>query len=138
MTPVSTDTQVLLRGLLGDTGRADTFVKENRQRLAESYKATCETLRTEGIPYLAADAGLFVWIDLRQWLAEPSIDAEHALWRMLFHQGRVSISPGSIFQCAEPGWFRLCHSVGEATLREGVTRIGAALQSMSASNSGHP
>jgi aspartate/methionine/tyrosine aminotransferase len=128
MSPVSTDTQVLLRRLLSDQAWTDSFLKENRHRLAESYQAAGTALGREGIPYLAADAGLFVWIDLRQWLTEPTVDAEHALWRTIFDQARVSISPGSIFQCAEPGWFRLCHPVDKADLQEGITRISAALR----------
>ena len=131
MTPVSTDTQVLLRELLSDQAWADSFVKENRHRLADSYDVTSAALRGEAIPHLRADAGLFVWIDLRRWLGKPTVDAEHALWRKIFDQGRVSISPGSIFQCAEPGWFRLCHSVDEPSLREGIARIGTTLRSIS-------
>lgn len=129
LAPVSTDTQVLLRDLLVDPPLADGFVAENRQRLSGSYLTASALLRSEGVPRLAADAGLFVWIDLRQWLPEPTFEAEHALWRIIFDQGRVNISPGRVFQCAEPGWFRLCHTVGESTLREGVARIGAALRS---------
>jgi 1-aminocyclopropane-1-carboxylate synthase len=75
-------------------------------------------------------ARLFVWIDLRKWLAEPTIHSEHAIWRKLFSQGRVSIFPGSIFQCAEPGWFRLCHAIDELDLREGIARIGTTLRSI--------
>lgn len=129
LAPVSTDTQVLLRDLLVDPPLADGFLAESRQRLAESYRTASKLLCGEGIPHLPADAGLFVWIDLRRWLPEPTFEAEHALWRTIFDLGRVNISPGQVFRCAEPGWFRLCHPVGEPLLREGVARIGAALRS---------
>ncbi len=126
---VSTDTQALLCRLLNDRKWTDGLLTKNRERLAESYQMTSKLLREEGITHVDADAGLFVWVDLRQWLAEPTAEAEHALWQTLFHQGRVSISPGTVFHCEEPGWFRLCHAVGETNLREGITRIGKTLRS---------
>jgi aspartate/methionine/tyrosine aminotransferase len=126
---VSTDTQALLCRLLSDPEWTDTLLAENRNRLAESYQITSELLGGEGIPHIDAQAGLFVWIDLRQWLAEPTAEAEHALWQTIFKKGGVSISPGTVFHCEEPGWFRLCYAVGETDLREGIRRIGEALRS---------
>jgi aspartate/methionine/tyrosine aminotransferase len=126
---VSTDTQALLCRLLNDPEWTDGLLAENRKRLAESYQMTSELLRGKGITHIDAEAGLFVWMDLRQWLAEATAEAEHALWQTIFRQGRVSISPGTVFHCEEPGWFRLCHAVGETDLREGITRIGKTLRS---------
>jgi 1-aminocyclopropane-1-carboxylate synthase len=125
--PVSTDTQALLRDLLADVPWLDGFGATNRARLADSYARTAGLLATAGIPYLPAEAGFSIWVDLRRWLGADSFDGERALWRRLFDEGRVSVLPGEVFHSAEPGWFRLCHTVDAATVREGIDRIGRVL-----------
>lgn len=125
--PVSTDTQVLLTGLLADTGWRDGFRAAHRRRLAGSYATVTRHLAAAGIGYLPAEAGLSVWTDLRPWLPGGTPAAEHRLWRRLFDQARVSLTPGQVFHAPEPGWFRLCHAVGADQVREGVARLRRVL-----------
>lgn len=125
--PVSTDTQFLLAELLDDTGWVDDFRTAHRARLAGSYATAIRHLAAAGIGYLPAEAGLSVWTDLRPWLATSTPAAEHELWRRLFDQARVSLTPGQVFHAPEPGWFRLCHAVGAEQVREGTARLHRVL-----------
>ena len=125
--PVSTDTQAVLCQLLSDRAWLDGFGAASRARLADSYTRTAGLLVAAGIPYLPAEAGFSIWMDLRRWLGGDSFDAERALWRRLFDDGRVSVPPGEVFHSAQPGWFRLCHTVDATTVREGIDRIGRVL-----------
>lgn len=125
--PVSTDTQFLLAGLLDDTGWLDDFRAAHRARLAGSYATVTRHLAAAGIGHLPAEAGLSVWTDLRPWLADGTAAAEQELWRQLFDQARVSLTPGQVFHAPEPGWFRLCHAVGADQVREGIARLHRVL-----------
>lgn len=130
--PVSTDTQFLLAELLDDAGWVDGFLAAHRARLAGSYTAAAGQLAAAGVDYLPAEAGLSIWADLRLWLAAGTPEAEHQLWRRLFDQARVSLTPGQVFHAPEPGWFRLCHTVGAEQVREGVARLNRVLRAVPA------
>ncbi|MFC0629137.1 aminotransferase class I/II-fold pyridoxal phosphate-dependent enzyme [Kribbella deserti] len=125
--PVSSDTQVFLRDLLADEEWTATLLRENVARLAAAYENVVKVLGEHGIDVLPAAAGLFVWIDLRPWLAEPTFEAELALWRRLFDEAKVNISPGAVFHSSEPGWFRLCFATSADTVRTAVERLGQTL-----------
>lgn len=127
LAPVSTDTQVLLRDLLTDDAWVDRLLTESRRRLATAYHQVTTALADAGIGFVPASGGHFVWVDLRPALTEPTFDAERALWRRLFDEGRVNISPGAVFHCDEPGWFRLCFATDTAVLREGAARLARTL-----------
>jgi aspartate/methionine/tyrosine aminotransferase len=121
--PVSTDTQWLLADLLGDQRWVERFLSRSRERLAGSYEMTAAQLTAVGVPFLPAEAGFSIWIDLRGWLRAATPDAEEALWRRLFTAGRVNLLPGSVFHHPEPGWFRLCHATDPAVVCEAVRRL---------------
>ncbi len=85
-------------------------------------------LVTAGITYIEAGAAIFLLCDLREFLEEPTWDAEAGLWRRLLEDANVNITPGAACRIAEPGFFRLCYAAGprEAVLA-GVARLGEAL-----------
>lgn len=130
--PLSTDTQALLRDLLADEQWVADFLRENQERLRRSYRATVDLLDAHQIPYLPADAGFAVWIDLGRWMDPRTFAAEKELWQLLWTEIRLNILPGQVFACAEPGWFRVCHSVDPVVVREGLTRLGGLLRTRSA------
>jgi aspartate/methionine/tyrosine aminotransferase len=125
--PVSTDTQWLLGQLLADDAWVDGFLAATRSRLAASHATAADLLAQAGIRFAPAVAGFTVWIDLRPWLADQTFAAEHALWRRLFEDGRVSILPGEVFHSHVPGWFRLCHTNEPDAVREGITRLSRVI-----------
>lgn len=126
--PASSDTQVLLAELLADQDWTDRFLAESTTRLGVSYRAAVKALDEHGIATLPAAAGLFVWVDLRPWLAEPTFEAENDLWQRIFAEGKVNISPGGAFHSAEPGWFRLCFPTDTDAVRLGITRLADTLK----------
>lgn len=128
--PVSTDTQALLCGLLADHAWAHGFLRQNRHRLGESYRAAAELCAAQGIPHAPAAAGFSLWLDLSSWLPAPGFAEERLLWERIFDKTRVNILPGREFACPEPGWFRLCHVTEPDLVREGITRIGELLRSI--------
>ena len=80
-----------------------------------------------GIPFLPVAGGIVMWFDLRDFLSQQSFEAERDLFEALFYRAKVNISPGQVFHCVEPGWFRLCFTVPEPHLREGLNRLVASL-----------
>lgn len=125
---VSGDTQRLLTELLEDDEWLTRYLTEMPQRLRASYEATAEALNGAGIPFEAAAAGFFVLVDVRQYLAEPTFESEHALWRHFLDAGNVSLTPGQACRIAMPGFLRLCHAAAPAGgTQEAVRRIAALL-----------
>ncbi|WP_206619450.1 aminotransferase class I/II-fold pyridoxal phosphate-dependent enzyme [Streptomyces hoynatensis] len=130
--PVSTVTQDLLAALLADPDWVRGFLAEGRRRLAEGWAHAAGQLDAHGIPYVPAEAGFSTWVDLRRWLPDPEaahgpagFAAEERLWRELLDAARVNILPGAVFHSPQPGWFRLCHTVGAPLVAEAVRRLAA-------------
>ncbi|MDT0307148.1 aminotransferase class I/II-fold pyridoxal phosphate-dependent enzyme [Streptomyces sp. DSM 44917] len=132
--PVSTATQDLFARLLAEPAWVEGFLAEGRRRLAASYRHTAGLLDAHGLPYVPAEAGFSVWLDLRAWLRGPGspgpdegFAAEERLRRALFDTARVSILPGGAFRAPEPGWFRLCHTLDAPLVAEAVRRVAGLL-----------
>ena len=124
---VSTETQRTLANLLGSPALGG-FFEAMRQRLATAYRDTSGELAAHGVPSLPVEGGIVMWLDLRAFLGSASFEAERALFERTFEEARVSISPGKVFHCSEPGWFRLCFTVPEARRLEGLQRLIACLE----------
>jgi len=120
----SGDTQHLLGELVADRPFVDDYLAQMRSRLAGTYARVSEMLVAHGIDHVAADAGIFLLCDLRRFLAEPTWDAEHRLWKRMLEQANVNLTPGSACRIAEPGFFRLCYAAeSDAAVREGAARL---------------
>lgn len=111
---VSGHTQHVLAEMLNDRQWVQDYLGEMRRGLRESATAVTRELTLAGIPYVQPDAGFFVLCDLRQWLEEPSWDAEHRLWARILETTGVNMTPGSACRAPEPGFFRLCHASNPA------------------------
>jgi aspartate/methionine/tyrosine aminotransferase len=121
--------QYLLTALLEDQARVDAYLADNRQRLHRLYRSIAGGADAFGIPYVPADSGFFVWLDLRRWLAEPTPAAENELWTALLDGARVFLTPGLSCRAPAPGMFRLCFAAAPAGATEvGMQRIGRFLQ----------
>ncbi|XP_021893532.1 1-aminocyclopropane-1-carboxylate synthase 1-like [Carica papaya] len=124
---VSSQTQYFLATLLSDDEFVDYFLRESSKRLARRHHKLTRGLEQVGIKCLKSNAGLFVWMDLRRLLEDPtSFDAEMKLWRTIVNDVKLNVSPGSSFHVAEPGWFRVCFAnMEEETMDVALQRIQA-------------
>ncbi len=125
---VSGDTQHLLATMLTDGDWVAGYLAGMRERLGRSYAATTRALDGVGIPYLEGHAALFLLCDFREFLAEPTWGAEHALWRRILDDANVNLTPGAACHVGEPGFLRLCFAQEPPDVVEtAITRIAAAL-----------
>jgi len=121
---VSSQTQHFLAKMLSDGEFMARFLAESARRLAARHERFTEGLREVGIACLPGNAGLFSWMDLRGMLRDKTPDAELELWRVIIHEVKLNVSPGTSFHCNEPGWFRVCHAnMDDDTMEVALRRI---------------
>jgi len=113
---ISSTTQVLVENMLsskeGDEDEAsfwtDEFLRENHERLRSRRDALQNVLDECSIPYLAGEAGLFLWIDLRELLeadAGTPADQERNLYLDMIESG-ILFTPGLSMKTECAGFFR--------------------------------
>ena len=122
-------TQYLLGDMISDEAWVDTYLGAMRSLLRGAHARLTGALDEGGIRHLPAEAGVFVLLDLRPHLAEPTWEAEHALWVRILEQARVNLTPGAACRIGEPGFFRLCYAglppeTVEAAVRRIVKQLG--------------
>ncbi|GMN45058.1 hypothetical protein TIFTF001_014259 [Ficus carica] len=121
---VSSQTQHLLAAMLNDDVFVSNFLSESSKRLKNRHDYFTKGLEEVGINCLKNNAGLFFWMDLRRLLKEQTFDGEMALWRVIVNEAKLNVSPGSSFQCSEPGWFRVCFAnMDQETVDVALERI---------------
>ena len=121
---ISSQTQHFLASLLSDGDFVANFVAESSRRLKKRHNDFTEGLKELGINCLQSNAGLFVWMNLRHLLEEPTYDGELKLWRAIINDAKLNISPGISFHCSEPGWFRVCFAnMDDETVKVALKRI---------------
>ncbi|KAF9116444.1 hypothetical protein BGX27_002476 [Mortierella sp. AM989] len=127
---ISSTTEAMIIKLLEDPETIEKFAKTNQARLAESYTLAVDTLREHNIPYIPAQGGHFLWVDLRQYIPQSFAAAasagerkiERNLWNAMLDEG-VFLNPGEVFTENKVGFFRLTFSVPPAMLRQGLERM---------------
>ncbi|RMX88152.1 hypothetical protein D0868_14866 [Hortaea werneckii] len=136
--------EVLAWNLLEDDAWLEEFFARSRERLAGGRRLVAGLLEEKGVRfYQGANAGFFLWIDLRSWLP-PSASAaskseegvgkgveegkkrEKVLVDRLFEK-KVFLTPGMDMFAEEPGFFRLVFSQEEDVVREGLRRVFEAI-----------
>ncbi|KAL3743010.1 hypothetical protein ACJRO7_018333 [Eucalyptus globulus] len=126
---VSSQTQYLIASMLSDDQFIEKFLLESAGRLATRHKDFTDGLRQVGIKCLNSNAGLFLWMDLKGFLKESTVEAETDLWRVIINDVKLNVSPGSSFHCSEPGWFRICiANMNEETTKVALARIQEFVQ----------
>jgi aspartate/methionine/tyrosine aminotransferase len=117
-------TQHLLGDLISDETWVDSYIASMRDLLRGAHASLTAALDAGGIRHLPAEAGVFALLDLRSRLAEPTWEAEHALWTRILEETRVNLTPGAACRVGEPGFFRLCYAgLPPETVEIGVRRI---------------
>lgn len=105
---VSSQTQHLIAWLLSDARFVDEYIEENRRRVRARRGMFEKGLEEVDVKCLKGNAGLFCWVDLREFVSGGSKEEEIELWKKLLGIGGLNVSPGSSFHCSEMGWFRMC------------------------------
>ncbi|XP_075067940.1 1-aminocyclopropane-1-carboxylate synthase-like protein 1 isoform X2 [Mixophyes fleayi] len=121
-------TQYMVCQLLRDRDWLDNvFFPTNKQRLEESQKTLVVGLKDIGIPVLNWSTGIYVWADFRNFLTSQTFEAEMELWRK-FMAEKLYITPGKVFECREPGWFRVTTSHPADILLTCIQKLKKVLQ----------
>lgn len=125
---VSGDTQFMLAEMVSDDDWVDEYATAMQSRLGDAYRSITSRLNLAGIPYLPSEAGFFLMLDLRRYLAAPTWEAEDALWRRILKEANVNLTPGSACRVVEPGFMRLCFAaVSKEAGVVGVDRLARVL-----------
>ena len=142
--------QRLARLMLDDETWIQNFLKISQERLADRNIFTRQLLEKNGLGYYeGANAGFFLWVDLRPFLKKRNAsegpadaqgnldsevvkqlkntdlkdgwDAENELTKRIVEH-KVFLTPGQTMFAEEPGWYRLIFSQEKHVLEEGVKR----------------
>lgn len=119
---VSSHTQSLLTALLKEPELKD-IMELSRKRLAIAYQIFSKGLEDIGISTMKSQAGIFVMADFSDYLEKQEFSAEHVLWEKIYNELMINISPGQLFGCDRPGWFRACYAFNEDTIEETCRRL---------------
>lgn len=121
---VSNPIQMVVSELLTDDSFVEEYLDASRERLRESYLICVEKLEEMVLPFIPAEAGMFVYVDFSSLLPEKTMEWEGKLSQLLVDYGRLILTPGESQQERMPGMFRLCYAwVSPAVLRIGMERL---------------
>lgn len=107
---ISQPMQAMTAELLIDDTFVDAFLEEARQRLCHSYEICALKLEEMVIPFIPAEAGIFVYIDFSSLLPERTFEGEARLCELITDYARVVLTPGQSQRERTPGMFRLCYA----------------------------
>lgn len=93
--------------MLTDERWLQGFFASNRIKLRAAYNHMVDILHRMDIPYMPAQAGFFVWVDLRRWMDGDTADDEMVLWRKMC-DAQVVLLPSSQSLGTRFGFFRIC------------------------------
>lgn len=119
---VSSHTQSLLTAML-KSPELPGIMDLSRRRLATAYETIVKGFEAIGAPTMKAQAGIFVMADFSSYLEKQEFEAEHVLWKKIYNDLMINVSPGQLFGCDRPGWFRACYAFNENTVEETCRRL---------------
>ncbi len=106
---VSNHTQWMLAEFLKDHRFIDQYVADNQHLLTQSYVAIISLLQKYKIPYAPARGGLFIWVDLSQFLIKHTAESDANFWLDLYKKTGVLLTPGNGFGHRAFGKYRLVY-----------------------------
>lgn len=107
---VSQPMQAVVADLLDDDLYVDQLLHNSRQLLKASYRVVTTTLEQLDIPYVQAQAGIFVYVDFSSLLDEPTFESEAKFASLLIKGSRMILTPGFDQRDDKPGMFRICYA----------------------------
>lgn len=99
---VSSFSTAFFTHFLVDEQAVGRYLKTYRERLEAQYRVTTQLLKENGIPFVPANSGVFIFIKLAAWLDHGEDSAglggsrEVRLCRYLLHEAGVFLSPGEV------------------------------------------
>ncbi|KAF3936585.1 hypothetical protein ABW19_dt0206426 [Dactylella cylindrospora] len=139
------------RTILNDTEYLDSFVAKNQEKLGNQYQTLVSWFKKNDIPFVqGSNAGFFVWVDLRRYLAKVKLPPENdgkinngktnipgappgaqkrdkMLWDKIV-DGGVYIASAEMFFGEEHGWYRFSFSTNKEELELGLGRLEKVLK----------
>lgn len=121
---VSHPMQAIIAELLSDDEFIDHFLFKNRSLLRSSYEIVTKGLDEMEVPFVPAQAGIFVYCDFSSLLCEKSFEGEDKLASLFEDYARIVMTPGCSQREDKPGFFRICYAfVTPEVLRIAVSRL---------------
>ncbi|PVU94129.1 hypothetical protein BB559_003096 [Furculomyces boomerangus] len=131
----------MMAKVLGDREFIDGFINLVSTNLLDAYNKTTSYLKQNNIPYTPAQAGHFLWINIKEPLLtwknnnlkpgearltstdQLTFDDEYAMWLDTVNRGRIYITAGVNFKASEPGWARIIFAQPWDKLKVGLDRL---------------
>ena len=107
---VSHPMQSVVGNLLDDTAYVDNFLNMSRELLKSSYSIVTAAMEDMNIPYVEAQAGIFLYVDFSSLLHEPTFEGEAKLASLLIQNAKMILTPGHCQREVKPGMFRICYT----------------------------
>lgn len=121
---ISGPIQYAISELLTDDRFVDSFLHESQARLRVCYEICVNKLEEMVVPYVPADAGLFIYVNFSSLLPEKAFAWEAMLSNLFFEYGRIVLTPGESQHDSRPGMFRICYAwVQPHTLEIAMERL---------------
>ena len=121
--------QHMIAAMLEDEAWVDELFSLNQNRLKLSRDVLVTALHERNLPHVVPSAGLFIWIDLSNELKEKTFDEEKKLWKIMFEETHLMLTPGKDAKNKTPGTFRACFAATPfASLEVAIERISRGLE----------
>ncbi|KAL2677171.1 hypothetical protein Neosp_010939 [[Neocosmospora] mangrovei] len=119
--------------LLEDDAFVESYMAENRKKLAAQYERAVSWAKKNDITYApGVNAAFFLWVDLgkayrARHTVEDGKDITELVMKKLLEK-KVFLASGEAFGSEKPGWFRIVFSHPDEYLDMGLERVVEALQ----------
>ncbi len=126
---VSNMSQWMIKEMLSDDEFIKNYIEQNKKKITRSYQWVADNLKALGVPFIPSRGGIFVWIDLSDYLDADSDDAEAALWLNIYKLTGVLLTPGLEFNHSKKGLFRMVYTaVSFDHLKVALERLSTYLE----------
>ena len=126
---VSHPIQAITANLLSDDAYVDEFLDKSSSLLMQSYNLVTDTLDAINIPFVSAEACIFVYCDFSSLLRENTFEGEDELSALLFDYAKLVLTPGKSQRDDRPGFFRICYAyVSREVLEIALSRLAMVVK----------
>ncbi|KAJ3458140.1 hypothetical protein MRS44_012249 [Fusarium solani] len=119
--------------LLEDDAFVESYMAENRKKLATQYERAVSWAKKNNITYApGVNAAFFLWVDLgKAYKARHTVEEKEDITALVMKElleKKVFLASGEAFGSERPGWFRIVFSHPDEYLDMGLERVVEALQ----------